>query len=357
MGRRRYYSFKFGGNQLTSHAQRKNEHLSIFEKYYDSNKRNDFDEIRLIPNLLPELGIEEIDTETEIQGCHLAHSFFINAMTGGTPRAKEINAQLALVAKKYNLAMAVGSQKIALFEKDVRDTFTITREMNPNGFLIANLNANQDLSKIKEAIKMIDANAIQLHINSPQEIVNFDGDREFKLLKNIDRIVNSIDQPVIVKSVGFGISPQDLKKLYKIGVKNVDVSGTGGTNFIKIENQQNHNLDWSYLEDFGLSTVESLIAGRNFELNLIASGGIRNPLDIIKSHVLGAKLVGISATFLHPLIKKNPEALDLLIEQWINMIPKIMLLIGKRNLTDLTSAPYISSTKVTNAVDSLGKSF
>ncbi|BDR56294.1 type 2 isopentenyl-diphosphate Delta-isomerase [Xylocopilactobacillus apis] len=342
---------------MSDALQRKNEHLSLFEKYYDPNQKNDFDEIRLVPTLIPELNLSEVDPTIDILGSHFLHSFFINAMTGGSSRAKEINSQLATIANKYHLAMAVGSQKIGIIDQNTKDSFSVVREKNPDGFIIANLSANQKIEHVKEAIKMIDANAIQLHLNSIQELVNSEGDRDFHLLNNIENIVNSIEQPVIIKSVGFGINPNDVKRLSDIGVKVFDVSGTGGTNFIKIENQQNktHHLD--YLEELGLSTVESLLAAKKYAVNLIGSGGVRNPLDIIKAHVLGAKLVGISGTFLHPLIKRDPDSLETMITEWIEMIPKIMLMIGTKNLEELKQAPYIPSSKIANSVNFLDKNF
>ncbi|BDR58375.1 type 2 isopentenyl-diphosphate Delta-isomerase [Xylocopilactobacillus apicola] len=342
---------------MSKAAQRKNEHLSIFEKYYNPKATNDFDEIRLIPNLLPELSLSEIDPRIDFLNHHFPHSFFINAMTGGTARAQEINAQLASVANKFHLAMAVGSQKIALAEPELRQTFSVVRQANPDGFIIANLNANQNVQQVKEAIAMIDANAVQLHLNSLQELINSTGDRNFHLLANIDKIINSIEKPVILKSVGFGLSPHDLRSLQDIGVKYVDVSGTGGTNFIQIENQQNKTHQLAYLSELGLSTVETLRVAQNFPFETIASGGIRNPLDVVKSHVLGAKMVGVSGTFLHPLIKKEPQELELLIEQWIEVLPKIMLMLGKKSIADLAKAKYIPSIKLTNAGDFLDKSF
>lgn len=342
---------------LSRSAQRKNEHLSLFEKNYNLQQKNDFDEIRLVPDLIPELGLKDIKPKIKIFNREFPHSFFINAITGGTAKAKEINQQLATLAQKYDLAMAVGSQKIALKEKDTRDTFEIVRKINPHGFIIANLNANQDISQVKEAIAMINADAIQLHLNSPQELINRDGDRNFLLLNNISKICEQISKPVIIKSVGFGISYDNVKRLQDLGVKYVDVSGKGGTNFIKIENQQNlsHNLD--YLTDWGLSTVESLLINRKLPINLIASGGIRNPLDIIKSHALGAKMVGVSGTFLHPLIKKNPEKLDQLISEWIEEIPKIMLMLGKNSIDQLYKTKTILSVKISNFLNSWDKNF
>lgn len=342
---------------MSKGSQRKNEHLSLFEKYYDPNQKNDFDEIRLIPKLIPELALKDVDISTNCLNYHFSHSFFINAMTGGSDKAREINTQLANLSRKYDLAMAVGSQKIGIIDKTTQDSFTVVRDINPNGFIIANLSANQSLDNIKEAIKMIGANAIQLHVNSPQELVNKEGDRDFYLLRHLNEIVTKVDKPIILKSVGFGMSPADIKQLIKIGIKNFDVSGMGGTNFIKIENQQNFLQDWNYLEDFGLSTVESLMGARNLKANLIASGGIRNPLDVVKSFVLGAKLVGVSGTFIHLLIKKDPEKLSILIEDWIDMIPKIMLMIGQKSLLKAQNTSYIASQKLVNAVNFLDKSF
>ena len=170
-----------------------------------------------------------------------------------------------------------------------------------------------------------------------------EGDRDFKgILDNIEQIVKNIDKPVIVKEVGFGISKEVANKLYNIGVRNIDISGTGGTNFIEIENLRNIGMDLTDLYEWGIPTALALIKCRELpaDLNIIASGGIRNSMDIVKALVLGANIVGISGELLSYLIHGGYENAKNYLEEIIYKMKIIMILLGKQNLVELQSTKY-----------------
>ena len=335
-------------NLIQSH--RKDEHVFIAEKLFTEESNNQLNEIKLIPSNLPELSVNDIQSNVELPDFSFKSPFYINAMTGGSERTGILNQQLAEVAAITNTTIATGSQSVALKDPSVAHTFKVLREKNPNGIIFSNLSANATLDQAKKAIDMIDANAIQIHINAAQEIVMPEGEREFYWLKNIETLVNKLEVPVIVKEVGFGMSHETVRKLSDIGVRYVDISGHGGTNFAMIENERRHNKDFSFLKDWGLSTAESLIDTGSFQNNLtiFASGGVRTPLDIVKCLVLGAKSVGLSGTFLHVLNKQGQDALTETIFDYQTKIKMLMTLLGVKKITDLTGVRYILSSELQN---------
>lgn len=335
-------------NLIQSH--RKDEHVFIAEKLFNTESKNQLNEIKLIPSNLPELSINDIQSSVELPNFSFQSPFYINAMTGGSEQTGILNQQLAEVAAITNTPIATGSQSIALKDPSMAHTFKILREKNPNGLIFSNLSANATLDQAKRAVDMIEANALQIHINAAQEIVMPEGEREFYWLKNIETLVNQLEVPIIVKEVGFGMSHKTVQQLADIGVRYVDISGRGGTNFAMIENERRHAKDFSFLEDWGLTTAESLIDTKYLQtgLSIFASGGIRTPLDIVKCLALGAKSVGISGAFLHILNKQGQDALTNTILDYQSKINMLMLLLGTKNLSDLTKIRMILSPELQN---------
>lgn len=324
--------------------KRKREHV---ENYLKSMHKGDtlFDCVYLEHNSLPNLNFDEIDISTDFLGKRIAAPIIINAMTGGSEFTKDINRDLSLLAREFNIPMAVGSQTIALCEdEECVESFKVVRDnIGQDGIVIANLNAQASIEDINRAIDMIAADAIQLHLNPAQEVVMLEGDRNFiGVLDNIHEITKSIDKPVIVKEVGFGISKDVASKLYNAGVRNIDISGYGGTNFIEIEDIRFNNIDFSDLYDWGIPTAVSLIKCRQLpsDLNLIASGGIKNSIDVVKALVLGASVAGISGELLSYLMHGGYDGAKAYLEATIYKMKVLMLLLGKKNLQELRNTEY-----------------
>ena len=188
----------------------------------------------------------------------LPQPFYVNAMTGGSQRAKEINQQLGIIAKETGLLVATGSVSAALKDASLADTYQIMRKENPDGLIFANIGAGLGVEEAKRALDLFQANALQIHVNVPQELVMPEGDRDFtNWLTKIEAIVQAVEVPVIVKEVGFGMSQETLEKLTSIGVQAADVSGQGGTSFTQIENARRKKRELSFLDDWGQSTVIS----------------------------------------------------------------------------------------------------
>lgn len=328
----------------SKHAQRKNEHLSLATKLYDQVHLNSFDEMQIIHNSLPEISLDEVTTNVDINGLALQQPFYIEAMTGGSQQAYKINKELATIAHKHHLAMALGSASIIFNDPTAKKSFSVVREVNPDGIIFANLSAKASLEQAQTVIELLQADALELHINSAQELVMTDGDRDFHWLANIKTLVENLDIPIIVKEVGFGMDSSTIKALQSVGVANINISGRGGTNFAAIEDRRNHQVDFSCLDNWGQTTLESLLEARAAKTtpeNIIASGGICSPLDVIKSGILGAKAVGVAGYFLNVLIHSGVDALDQELSNWEVIIPRLLTLLGCQKFDDLNSANFV----------------
>ena len=353
--------------------RRKNEHIALATEQYQAQADAGFDAVRLMPNALPQIALEEVDASVRVlnvggnsvggnsageNNAKWRSPLYINAMTGGSAAAQEINAQLARVAAKTGVAMASGSLSAALRDATLRDTFSVIRSENPHGFVMANVSAGTSSDDALRAVSMLQANALQVHLNAAQELVMPEGDRDFRdWLHNIERIVRACEAervPVIVKETGCGMTARDVLRLRDVGVRTVDVSGRGGTNFVAIENARrarganvlgargaNMLGNYDYLANWGLTTVESLRDIRNCEalksdpVEIFASGGVRTPLDVVRALALGASAVGVAGEFLHTLVHEGEDALAQQITEWQEQIRVIMALLGCTTVADL----------------------
>ncbi len=322
---------------------RKKEHI---ENYLKTSYRGDtlLGDVFISHNSLPDLNFDEIDTSTEFLGKKINNPIMINAMTGGSEFSQEINKDLATLAKELGIPMAVGSETIALEDPESEESFRVVREIvGPEGIVIANLSGLASLEEAKKAIKIVDGDALQIHLNMAQELVMEEGDRDFKgVLKNIEMIAKGIDKPLIIKEVGFGVSYEVGKKLYDAGVRYLDVSGYGGTNFIEIENLRSHEVDFSELYSWGIPTAASLVQCRKLpgDMKLIASGGLRNSMDIVKSLVLGADIAAISGELLAYLVHGGYANAKDYLESNLYKMRVLMMLLGKENIEELKKTEY-----------------
>lgn len=351
---------KASENQPSKSIQnRKDAHLALADAQYNPRANSGFDSVRFMPNALPQVALDEVDSSVRVfaedASCACSASansaflwcspLYINAMTGGSANAQKINAQLARVAAKTGVAIASGSLSAALQNDALTATFSVIRSENPRGFVMANVSAGTSQSDAMRAVDMLQANALQVHLNAAQELVMPEGDRDFRnWLKNIEQIVRSCERmrvPVVVKETGCGMTARDVLRLRDVGVRAVDVSGRGGTNFVTIENARRSHGGYDYLADWGLTTVESLIDIRKCEalkanpVEVFASGGVRTPLDVVRALALGASAVGVAGEFLHTLMHEGEDALTQQISDWQEQIRVIMALLGCKSVADL----------------------
>lgn len=334
-----------------SQMQRKVEHLFLAEKFFTDESFADFDKVRLLHDALPELSLKDIDLSTDFLGRKISLPIYFNAITGGSKPSTRFNIELAKLAQHLDIPVSSGSMGVFLrLPEQTADSFLTLRENNPDGFVIANVSAKVNQDQAQQAIDLIHANALQIHLNALQELAMPEGDQEFFWLDNIKQIVKHVNVPVIVKEVGFGISQNNLNELYEAGVRFVDISGFGGTDFAQIESARSHELDLTYLDQFSLSTVESLIESvpSQNKLTILASGGIRTPMDVIKALRLGASAVGMSGLVLHHLQKYSLSETEIFFKEFTLQLRLIMAAIGASSIDDIKKAPIIFDESLAN---------
>lgn len=305
--------------------------------------KNGFEDVHLIHRAVPELDLEHIDLSQVLLGKRLRFPLLINAMTGGTERSKDINRVMGLMAREYGLAMAVGSQSIALSESDRRSSFKVVREVNPQGLVFANISALASPEETLQVVEMIEADALQLHLNVPQELAMREGERRFAgMLDNISKITACSSVPVIAKEVGFGLSMESVSMLFKAGVKIFDSGGQGGTNFIVIEDQRRGCFNRE-LDHWGISTAVSLaeILSLGLPIEVIASGGIRTASEAAKAIAMGANLVGMAAPLLKMYLSQGEAVLNEFLAQWIYRLKAVFLMTASSDLVSLRQKPVI----------------
>lgn len=322
-------------------SHRKDEHVFLAEKFFTETATAGFDEVRLLHDPLPETAVSAVSVKPALFDWQWP--FFINAMTGGSKQTGQYNQQLATIAAHTGLAMATGSQAVALREPALAATFQVARKADPEGFLIGNIGANKTPAQAQAAIDMIHANALEIHLNAVQELVMPEGDRDFHWLTNIQEIIAASSVPVIVKEVGFGMTKEALAKLAQVGARYVDIGGRGGTNFAKIEGVRRQDDDYAALSTFGQSTVESLLEAQASGLTILATGGVRSVLDVVKALRLGASAIGISGLVLHWLLQEGPAAAEAHIKSWQQQLPALLALLGASDLSALRQVPVVFS--------------
>lgn len=337
-------------------TERKKEHL---ENYLRTSFVGNtlFDDIYLEHNALPLLCIDDIDTSLTFLGKKIHYPLMIGAITGGGEFAMEINEQLAKLACKYRIPMAVGSQTIALeLGQESEKSFRIVRErMCDDLVVIANLNANAKADDAKVAVDMLSADALQIHLNIAQELVMDEGDRDFRhVLEHLESIRDAIDVPVIIKEVGYGISGAVAKQLYDKGFKYFDVAGAGGTNFIEIENLRNFDHDFSELYGWGIPTAKAVYDVKHAlpdDAYVISSGGVKSSTDIAKSIILGAELSGSSGEILNYLVHGGEDYAEKHIEEIFYKLKVIMVMLGAKNMEELKKVPYKVTGRLKELID------
>jgi len=296
--------------KVTRTGQRKSDHIRInLKQDVESSLTTGLEAFHFEHNALPEISLGQIDTGTTFLGKQLRFPLLISSMTGGTEEALQINTLLAQAAQSAGIAMGVGSQRAAIEDPTSAGSFSV-REHAPDILLFANLGAVQlnygyDASHCKRAVEMIDANGLILHLNPLQEALQLEGDTDFSsLLSKIEMVCRTLDVPVLAKEVGWGISAAVAKDLVNAGVTGIDVAGAGGTSWSQVERFRAADSmragaagafrSWGIPTSIALQEVRRALP----DVPLIASGGLRNGVDLAKCLALGADLCGMAGPFL-----------------------------------------------------------
>jgi isopentenyl-diphosphate delta-isomerase len=331
--------------RVSENARRKSDHIQIalsedveFHRVTSGLERYSF-----TYQALPEISRGEVDTSASLFGRRLSMPLVISSMTGGTREGGEYNKIFAEAAQRFGLAMGVGSQRVALENPQLADTFRV-RDYAPDILLFANIGAVQlnngcGVESCVRAVEMIDADALILHLNPLQECAQPEGNTNFRgLAARIRQVCQNVGVPVIAKEVGHGISERTAQLLSEAGVDAIDVAGAGGTSWAKVESYRGTRLG-SSLGEWGIPTADSLLAVRDAAPNatVIASGGIRTGEDIAKSIALGADAAGIALPFLKAATE-SVEALNGLIAQLRDELAAVMFCTGARTIEELQEA-------------------
>jgi len=339
---------------------RKSDHLDICleENVQARRATTGFEEIYLVHRALPEIERSQINLSTTVFNHKFSAPLIVEAMTGGVDKAKKINSAIATAVEKLGLGMGVGSQRAAIEYPKLEHTFTVARKKAPNAFILANLGGAQlikeyGVKEAKKAVKMLQADALAIHLNPLQEAVQPEGDTSYTgLLKKIEDLVRALDVPVIVKETGAGISAEDAEKLEESGVAGIDVAGLGGTSWAAVEyyrakrnKNEGHNLGEAFW-DWGIPTVASLIeTAQRVRVPVIASGGLRSGIDMAKALALDASLTGVAYPILGPAVD-GAEAVEKKLRLLIDELRNTMFLVGADSVQKLKKVPVIVTGKM-----------
>ncbi|MDZ8172738.1 type 2 isopentenyl-diphosphate Delta-isomerase [Microbacterium xanthum] len=324
-------------------GDRKDDHVRLAAAQQTAGpRRNGFDDVAFVHHALDGIDADRVSLDTDVAGSRWRLPFYINAMTGGSDMTGAVNRDLAIAARETGVAIASGSVSIALGDPSVAPTFRVLRDENPDGYVMANLGIERSADDARRAVDLLDADALQVHVNAVQETVMPEGSRSFSSWPaSLEAIVSAVDVPVIVKEVGFGLSARTLRRLADMGVANADVSGNGGTDFVRVENERRPHRDYAYLEGWGQSAVACLLEAPEGAPDLLASGGVRSPLDIARALALGARAVGVSGSFLSVVLEGGAEALRDRIADWTTHLTSLLALLGAEDLAALRTTDVV----------------
>ncbi len=321
---------------------RKRDHIQIaLENDVQYSRTTGLERAELLHNALPEVDFDSVDLSVKFLGKKISYPLLISAMTGGYPEARKINEELAEAAQKHNIAFALGSQRAMLENPAIKETYQV-RHVAPDIPVIGNIGAIQlktcPIDKVLGLVSAVEADALAVHFNPLQEVIQPEGDRDFSgVLAAITKLCESSDVPIIAKETGTGISQDVALKLKDAGVAWIDVAGAGGTSWSKVEYARNGATPG--FEEWGIPTFESLIQCRGV-LPMIASGGIRSGIDVAKSIALGAELSGAAYPFLKALDRSQAK-LDETLSLWEAQMKKAAFLTGCRTVEDLKKAKMV----------------
>jgi isopentenyl-diphosphate Delta-isomerase len=338
--------------------KRKADHIKIClkEAAQSRDTTTGFADIQFIHRALPEVDKAKIDISTSVLGHKFSAPLIVGAMTGGTAEATRINATIAEAVEQLGLGMGVGSQRAAIEDPKLEETFAVARKKAPNAFIIANIGGVQlvhgyGVKEVKKAVEMIDADAVAVHLNALHEAVQPEGQTNFKgVLAKISEIAGELDTPVIVKETGGGIGAEDAKKLEAAGVKAIDVGGAGGTSFAAVEYHRSEVTSMEHLLsgvfwDWGIPTAVSLIeTTQSVKIPVIASGGVRSGVDIAKALALNACLASVSLPVLQTAVEGVRETVDLL-SLFMEELRTAMFLVGAEKVPHLAKTPVVVTGK------------
>lgn len=345
-------------------SRRKIEHLDLCTNERVESAGSGFDDVEFVHRCLPELHKSEVSTKTTFLGHKFEAPIMIASMTGGHPETRAVNANLAIAAEALGLGIGVGSQRAALEDERLADSYRVVRDAAPDAFVYGNIGAPQlssySIEDLERAVEMIDADALAIHLNFLQEAIQPEGDLDARgCLERIAEVSGELSVPVIVKETGAGICHIDAYAIKKAGVAAIDVGGRGGTSWAGVEyyraraesDKLGEHLGMKFW-DWGIPTAVSLVEA-DVGLPLIATGGVRDGIMIAKSLALGASMCGIALPLVAPARISSDKVKEKL-EVYIEELKATMFLTGAGSVGDLNKAPVIVSGRSRDALEARG---
>jgi isopentenyl-diphosphate Delta-isomerase len=353
-------------------TRRKQEHLELaLESTDESGSGPGWADVRLVHEALPEVDLDEVDLSVDLLGHRLAAPLVIAGMTGGHERALEFNAILGSAAERHGLAMGLGSQRAALERPQLVSTYAVAREQAPSALLIANLGAAQlipqpgheplGIEEVRRVVDMIAADALAIHLNFLEESVQPEGDRRSRGCAAAMRsLAAELDQPVIAKETGSGMSRETALRLAELGMAALDVGGAGGTSFAAIERHRaarrrdaRGEALGETLAEWGIPTAAAVVCASAAEVPVIATGGVRSGLDAAKALALGARAVGVGRPLLEAAARGS-AAVDEWIGRFVEELRTALMLTGCSNVGALRARPVAVLGELRQWLDGLG---
>jgi isopentenyl-diphosphate Delta-isomerase len=360
------------GDAADEVQRRKGDHLRVVAAGgVEAAVSPGWDGVHLVHSALPAVGLDAVDTSAVLLGRTLRAPLVIAAMTGGHPDAREVNRSLAAAAERHGLAMGVGSQRAALRRPELAPTYAVAREAAPTAFLIANVGAAQlvpqasgdliDGEGIRAAVEMIGADALAIHLNFLEEMVQTEGDRRAEGIREaLAAAVAASPVPVVAKETGAGLSREVAFELARLGFSALDVGGAGGTSFAAVEvrraaergDRRGARLGHTF-RDWGLPTAVSLVGAAPAGLPVIATGGVRSGLDAAKALALGAGAVSVGRPLLAAALEGG-RAVDEWIEHFVEELRGAVFLCGVRTCGELAGVRRVVTGDTRRWLDDLG---
>lgn len=326
-------------------AKRKLEHIQYALELGDGPARTHLADLRFLHNCLPELNPADIDLSVNLWGKRLRLPFFIDAVTGSTDAVTDINQRLAQVAAAAGVGIAVGSQFGAVRDGSGLASYEVVRRENPQGLVFANMSALATPAQAQAAVDMLQADALELHLNAAQELWMAEGDKDYRgLLQSCVQIREALSVPVIIKETGCGIAAEQYVLLAEQGFTAFDCAGAGGTNFPAIEARRQALELPDEFAAWGVPTCWSLLDAQQVlpaDALLLASGGIRTAGDAARAFALGADAVGITAPVLRLVLQQGVSAAVSYLQGLAQELEKYLLLLGCRTPHGLRRVPLV----------------
>ncbi len=338
---------------------RKDAHLQLCAEADVEHRRGTLlDQVHLLHEALPELSVSDVDLSIDWFGRRPAAPIVITGMTGGTPNARTLNRAFAMAAQKFGLAMGVGSQRAMLIDPDCASSYQV-RDVAPDILLFGNLGAVQardaGVSAVEDLIGAIGADALCIHLNPAQELVQDEGDRDFRgCLAAIEQLNERLAVPLIVKETGCGLSPSTLARLREAGVCWVDVSGAGGTTWTGIEGlrgSERQRALGAALHDWGIPTAASIVYAVRSGMSVIASGGLRSGVDCARAIALGADAVGVALPMLRAFSSNGVDGVLSATRALLESLRAAATLAGASDLASLRRVQRVIGPELRSWID------